>query len=165
MAYELLAMRGRKLDPIDHRLLELLQKDARMKFNRIAEMLGLTIPAISHRIQKLEAAGYIKSYTAILDAKRVGKDITAFITVTADSSKHHQMFMERVEETEEILECHAIIGESASHLLKVRTENVNLLENLVARIQSWPGVLSTKTSFVLSTIKESTILGTQKKLL
>jgi Lrp/AsnC family leucine-responsive transcriptional regulator len=156
-------MRDRKLDPIDHKLLELLQKDARMRLNKIAEMLGLTIPAISHRVQKPEEAGFIKGYTAILDAKRIGKDITAFITVTADSSKHYQMFVDRIKETEEILECHSVIGESSSHLLKVRTENVNLLEGLVARIQSWPGVLSTKTNFVLSTIKESTVLKTQKK--
>ena len=165
MAYESLPMPGRKLDPIDHKLLELLQKDARMRFNKIAEVLGLTIPAISHRVQKLEEAGFIKGYTAILDAKRVGKDITAFVTVTVDPSKHHQLFMDRVNESDEILECHSIIGESSSHLLKVRTENVNLLENLVARIQSWPGVLTTKTNFVLSTIKESTVLKTEKRAL
>jgi len=165
MAYDSLVMRDRKLDPIDHRLLELLQKDGRMKFNKIAELLGLTIPAISHRIQRLEEAGFIKGYTAILDAKRLGKDITAFITVTADSGKHYQMFMERIKESEEILECHSVIGESSSHLLKVRTENISQLESLVSRIQSWPGVLSTKTNFVLSTIKESTVLKTQKKLL
>jgi len=165
MAYQLLVMRSGKLDLIDRRLLELLQKDARMKFNKIAEILGLTIPAISYRIQKLESAGYIKGFTAIVDAKRVGMDVTAFITVTVDPSKHFQVFLERVKESEEILECHSIIGESSSHILKVRTESVNELENLVARIQSWPGVLSTKSNFVLSTIKESTFLKIQKKLL
>ena len=126
----------------------------------MAQQLGLTIPTISERIQKLEDRGFIKGYTAILDAKRLGKDITAFITVSIDSSKHYQMFMERARETEEILECHSVTGEG-SHLLKVRAENTNSLEKLLSRIQSWPGVLSTKTSVVLSTIKESTILKTQ----
>ncbi len=150
----------KKLDPIDHRLLEILQKNARTKLNEMAQQLGLTIPTISERIQKLEERGYIKGYTTILDAKRLGKDITAFITVSIDSSKHYQMFMERARETEEILECHSVTGEG-SHLLKVRAENTNALEKLLSRIQSWPGVLSTKTSVVLSTIKESTVLKTQ----
>ncbi len=150
----------KKLDPIDHRLLEILQKNARTKLNEMAQQLGLTIPTISERIQKLEERGYIKGYTTILDAKRLGKDITAFITVSIDSSKHYQMFMERARETEEILECHSVTGEG-SHLLKIRAENTNALEKLLSRIQSWPGVLSTKTSVVLSTIKESTVLKTQ----
>ncbi len=150
----------KKLDPIDHRLLEILQRNARTKLNDMAQQLGLTIPTISERIQKLEERGFIKGYTTILDAKRLGKDITAFITVSIDSSKHYQMFMERARETEEILECHSVTGEG-SHLLKVRAENTNSLEKLLSRIQSWPGVLSTKTSVVLSTIKESTVLKTQ----
>ncbi|MGO9481227.1 MAG: Lrp/AsnC family transcriptional regulator [Candidatus Kryptoniota bacterium] len=156
----MLALNDKKLDPIDHRLLEILQKNARTKLNEMAQQLGLTIPTISERIQKLEDRGIIKGYTAILDAKRLGKDITAFITVAIDSSKHYQMFMERARETEEILECHSVTGEG-SHLIKVRAENTNTLEKLLSRIQSWPGVLSTKTSVVLSTIKESTILKTQ----
>ncbi|MCL5268563.1 MAG: Lrp/AsnC family transcriptional regulator [Bacteroidetes bacterium] len=150
----------KKLDPIDHRLLEILQKNARTRLNEMAQQLGLTIPTISERIQKLEERGYIRGYTTILDAKRLGKDITAFITVSIDSSKHYQMFMERARETEEILECHSVTGEG-SHLLKIRAENTNALEKLLSRIQSWPGVLSTKTSVVLSTIKESTVLKTQ----
>ncbi|HEY9165018.1 MAG TPA: Lrp/AsnC family transcriptional regulator [Candidatus Kryptonia bacterium] len=150
----------KKLDPIDHRILEILQKNARTKLNEMAQQLGLTIPTISERIQKLEDRGIIKGYTAVLDAKRLGKDITAFITVSIDSSKHYQMFMERARETEEILECHSVTGEG-SHLLKVRAENTNSLEKLLSRIQSWPGVLSTKTSVVLSTIKESTVVKTQ----
>ncbi len=154
------ALTEKKLDPIDHRILEILQKNARTRLNEMAQQLGLTIPTISERIQKLEDRGFIKGYTAILDAKRLGKDITAFITVSIDSSKHYQMFMERARETEEILECHSVTGEG-SHLLKVRAENTNSLEKLLSRIQSWPGVLSTKTSVVLSTIKESTILKTQ----
>jgi Lrp/AsnC family leucine-responsive transcriptional regulator len=156
----MMVLTDKKLDPIDHRILEILQKNARTRLNDMAQQLGLTIPTISERIQKLEDRGFIKGYTAILDAKRLGKDITAFITVSIDSSKHYQMFMERARETEEILECHSVTGEG-SHLLKVRAENTNSLEKLLSRIQSWPGVLSTKTSVVLSTIKESTILKTQ----
>ena len=156
----MLTLNDKKLDPIDHRILEILQKNARTKLNEMAQQLGLTIPTISERIQKLEDRGFIKGYTAILDAKRLGKDITAFITVSIDSSKHYQMFMERARETEEILECHSVTGEG-SHLIKVRAEDTNTLEKLLSRIQSWPGVLSTKTSVVLSTIKESTILKTQ----
>ena len=58
----------------------------------------------------------------------------------------------------EILECHSITGEG-SHMLKIRTENTTSLEKLLSKIQSWPGVKSSKTSIVLSTLKETTNLS------
>ncbi|MBV6477353.1 MAG: hypothetical protein HGGPFJEG_00091 [Ignavibacteria bacterium] len=57
--------------------------------------------------------------------------------------------------TKDILECHAITGEG-SHILKIRTENTSSLEKLLSKIQSWPGVKSTKTNLVLSSHKETT---------
>jgi Lrp/AsnC family leucine-responsive transcriptional regulator len=77
------------------------------------------------------------------------------VFVSIDSSKNYPLFIERVMDVDEILECHSITGEG-SHLLKVKTENTSTLEKLLARIQSWPGVTGTRTNIVLSTIKETT---------
>jgi Lrp/AsnC family leucine-responsive transcriptional regulator len=143
------------LDEIDLKILKMLQENGRIKRNEIAQATGLSVPSVSERIKKLGDAGIIKGYTAILDSKKLGKDITAFVFVSIDSSKNYPLFIERVMDVDEILECHSITGEG-SHLLKVKTENTSTLEKLLARIQSWPGVTGTRTNIVLSTIKETT---------
>jgi Lrp/AsnC family leucine-responsive transcriptional regulator len=143
------------LDEIDLKILKMLQENGRIKRNEIAQATGLSVPSVSERMKKLEDAGIIKGYTAILDSKKLGKDITAFVFVSIDSSKNYPLFIERVIDVDEILECHSITGEG-SHLLKVKTENTSTLEKLLARIQSWPGVTGTRTNIVLSTIKETT---------
>ncbi len=142
------------LDEIDVKLLEILQKNGRTRRNDLADQVGLSLPSVSERLRKLEENGVITGYFAKIDPKKVGKDITAIISVYVDSSKHYAQFIEHANATDEILECHAITGEG-SHLIKVRTENASTLEKLLAKIQSWHGVTGTLTSVVLSTTKES----------
>ena len=141
------------LDEIDVKILDVLQKNGRTRRNDLAEIVGLSLPSVSDRLRKLEETGYIKGYFASVDHKKVGKDITAFIFVTIDTSKHYASFVEHTIATDDILECHAITGEG-SHLLKIRTENTSTLEKLLAKIQSWQGVLGTRTNVVLSSPKE-----------
>jgi len=143
------------LDEIDIKILDILQSNGRTRRNELADNVGLSLPSVSDRLRKLEDTGYITNYAAIVNPKKLGKDVTAFITVTVDSSKHYQKFIDNVKEINEILECHAITGEG-SHILKIRTENTTSLEKLLARIQSCIGVIGTKTHLVLSTSKETT---------
>ena len=143
------------LDEIDIKILDVLQKNGRTKRNDLAEIVGLSLPSVGDRLRKMEEAGYISGYHAKLNHQKLGKDITAFIFVSVDSSKHYNSFIEHANGIDEIQECHAITGEG-SHLLKIRTDNTSSLEKLLARIQSWQGVAGTRTSLVLSTPKEST---------
>jgi Lrp/AsnC family leucine-responsive transcriptional regulator len=142
------------LDKVDCELLELLQHKGRTKRNELAEKVGLSLPAVSERLRKLEEEGIIESYNAKLNYKKLGKDITAFVIVTIDTSKHFPMFLEHILKSDDIQECHAITGEG-THLLKVRTENTEALEKLLSKIQSWQGVLKTTTNLVLSSPKET----------
>jgi len=142
------------IDETDVKILEILQKEGRKKRSEIAEEVGLSLPAASERLRKLEESGFIKGYFAKVDHKLLGKDITAFVFVTVDSSKHFPSLVEHANSMEEVLECHAITGDG-THLLKVRTENTASLEKMLARIQSWSGITKTTTSIVLSTAKES----------
>ncbi len=142
------------VDETDIKILELLQKEGRTRRNDLAEKVGLSLPAVSDRLRKLEESGMISGYFAKVDHQQLGKDITAFVIVTIDSSKHFNSFIEHVNSADDILECHAITGEG-THMLKVRTENTGSLEKLLAKIQSWAGVLKTTTSMVLSTSKET----------
>ena len=142
------------LDDIDVKLLEILQRNGRTRRNDLAETVGLSLPSVSERLKKLEENGFITGYYAVVDHKKVGRDVTAFILVSVDSSKHYVQFLEHTAALDEILECHAVTGEG-SHLLKVRTTNTAALEKLLAKIQSWTGVVNTKTDLVLSTSKET----------
>ncbi len=142
------------LDDIDLTIIDVLQHSGRTRRNDLAERVGLSLPSVSDRLRKLEKLGYITGYHATVDAKRLGKDITAFVFVTVDSSRHYHQFIEHAAALEDVLECHAITGEG-THLLKVRTANTASLEKLLSRIQAWSGVVSTRTDLVLSTAKET----------
>jgi Lrp/AsnC family leucine-responsive transcriptional regulator len=142
------------IDEIDYKILELLQNNARIKRNEIAEKIGLSLPSVTDRLNKLEENGIIELFITKLNHKTLGKDITAFIFVGSDSSTHYKDFVQHAMLNPEILECHSITGDG-SHVLKIRTENTSTLEKLLAKIQSWKGVRSTRTSVVLSSHKET----------
>jgi len=146
-----------KLDQIDIKILEILQRHGRTHRTELAEKTGLSLPAVSDRLRKLEERGFISGYAAVVNAKALGLDVTAFVMVFIDSSAHYPEFLKLAQSEPEILECHAITGEG-SYLLKVRTRNTGTLEQLLSRIQSWGGVRGTRTSVVLSSPKETTII-------
>jgi len=143
------------LDAIDIKILNILQKEGRTKRNAIAEHVGLSLPSLSERLKKLEERDIIQGYFAKVNRKSFGYDLMAFITVFMKSSRKFEDLIDHAKETPEILECHAVLGEG-SHILKVLVKGTEDLEKLLAQIQAWPGVTRTLTSFVLSTIKETT---------
>ena len=143
-----------RIDDIDVKILTLLQENGRMKRNRIADEVGLSVPSVSERMRKLEERGVITGYHAVLDAKRLHIDITAFIRVMVDGSEYYGEFVKRALALDEVLEVHSITGEG-SHILKVRTRNTTSLERLLSQVQAWPGVHGSSTSIVLSTFKET----------
>ncbi len=149
------------LDEIDLKILEILQRNGRTRRSDLASIVGLSIPAASERMRKLEEEGYILGYYAHLDPHKLGKGLTAFVLVTVDSSKHYQAFIEHVKPVDEIMECHSITGEG-THLLKIRIDDTPSLEKLLAKIQAWQGVVKTTTNVVLSPIKETLIVKIPK---
>jgi Lrp/AsnC family transcriptional regulator, leucine-responsive regulatory protein len=150
-------MAGR-LDDIDTRLLEILQLNGRTSQHDLAQAVGLSSPAVGERLRKLEERGVIRHFSAVLDPKLVGHDVTAFIAVGIAGSQYYNGFRQRVKDHPEVLECHSVTGQG-SHLIKIRTDSTSGLEVLLAEIQSWPGVQWTNTSIVLSTVKETGAMG------
>lgn len=148
------------IDEIDAKILELLQRNGRMKRSAVAEEVDLSISAVSERMRKLEERGVIEGYRAVVDAKRLHLDITAFIRVSVDGSEHYPNFIERVTEMDEVLELHSITG-TGSHVMKVRTKNTTTLERFLSEIQAIPGVSTTTTSIVLSSFKETRTVPTE----
>ncbi len=134
-----------------------------MRRNELAEAVGLSIPSVSERLEKLQNRGIIKGYTVLIDEKKIGYDIKAFIRVTMESSKYYPTFLAHVQKEDEILECYSITGEG-SHILKVLVPNTSALEALLAKIQSWQGVTGTTTSIVLSEHKKTNRVNALKAL-
>ncbi|NUN08199.1 MAG: Lrp/AsnC family transcriptional regulator [Ignavibacteriaceae bacterium] len=143
------------LDNLDLVILNKVQENGRITRSELAELVGMSVPAISERLHRLEEKEVITGYYARVDRHRFGFDIMAFIMVSSESSKHYKSLIQNAEKNANILECHAILGEG-SHLIKAIVKNTQSLERLLAEIQTWPGVKSTHTYFVLSSAKEST---------
>ncbi|MDP6456375.1 MAG: Lrp/AsnC family transcriptional regulator [Candidatus Marinimicrobia bacterium] len=146
------------LDDKDKKLLKLMQADGRMTAKDASEQLDMSVPATAERIKKLVEAGYIHDFRAVVDSKKIGYDVTAFILVVMSSSDYYEELVRHAKESDEILECHSITGEG-SHILKVRLHDTSELEGMLRKIQSWVGVIRTHTMIVMTTFKEETRLA------
>lgn len=145
------------LDEVDRYLIERLQENGRQTTSELAHEVGMSVPAVAERIRKLQESGVIRRFTADIDLKKLGLDVGAYITIISESSAHYQEVIERAQEDPEVLEVMSITGDG-SHLLLVRTENTATLENLLGKIQSWPGVNRTETRIILSRYKEGGVV-------
>lgn len=142
------------LDAIDYKLIEILQKNARITQLELAAEVGLSQPAVAERMRKLEQDGVIVAYTAQVDARKLGKDITAFIGVGVSHPKFNPAFAKRIFALPEVLECHHVTGRD-SYLLKVKIKNTEELDELISvKLRTIPGVTRTQTTIVLSSVKE-----------
>lgn len=129
-------VRERKLmDNTDLSIINILQKKGRSTIKDIGSQVGLTSPAVTERIRRLEAAEVIRTYTAEIDLSKLGKNISAYINVDVYPKKY-EGFCKFCEETEAIIEHHHIIGVHNS-LLRVAVENSDKLESLLGHIKDY----------------------------
>jgi len=141
------------IDEIDRQLLDELQSDCKRSLKEIGAAVGLSAPSVMERVRKLENAGIIKGYHALLDARTLGLDISAFIGVSISDPELLSAFENWVDSVAQVLECHHVTG-GFTLVLKVKTANTEALEQLISRIRSMDGVAGTETMVVLSTHTE-----------
>ncbi len=149
-----------KLDEVDLRILEILQRDGRITNFELAKRIGLTPAPTLARVKKLEIAGYIRRYAALLDQDRLGMPVTAFVQVNLESHKKKTTmdFVKAVEGMPEVLECHHIAGDE-DFLLKVVAANPGEYEKFVLeKLTKVEGIEKVKTIFVLSSSKLETAI-------
>jgi len=151
-----------ELDEVDRHILSVLQENCKLPLVKIGERVGLSAPSVAERIDKLEKSGVIRGYTAILDARKLGKDITAFIGVFIDHPKLIGKFEREIDHLEDVQECHHVTGQHTV-LLKVKVDKTSGLEELIRKIRSIEGVSRTETSVVLSTHTEGVLLDLKEK--
>ena len=141
-----------KLDQVDRDILDILQVEGRSSASYIAQAISMSIPAITDRIKKLQESGVIIGFITLLNHRKVGLDVSAFITVISESSSHYSDVVRQANKTPEIVQCFTTTG-NGSHVLLAITENSTSLEKLLRIIQGWPGVMRTETQMVLSSYK------------
>jgi Lrp/AsnC family leucine-responsive transcriptional regulator len=140
-------------DAIDRTILEVLRADGRATHAHLAKQTGLSAPAIGERVRKLEQAGVILGYRAVLDAEKVGLAICAFVHIAPQPRKSAQDLVERLLSLPEIEELHAVAG-NYSYIAKVRVATPAALDGFLDRLFMLEGVERTETTMVLRTNAE-----------
>jgi Lrp/AsnC family leucine-responsive transcriptional regulator len=146
------------MDSMDMKVMARLQAAGRESWTQLAGLVGVTGPAAAERVRRLEERGIIRGYTAVLDPEAVGARLTAFVAVTLRRPKHRRAFLKRVAALPEVQECHHVAGDD-DYLLKVRCSGTSHLDRVLSEeLKGVPGVLRTRTTIVLGTVKETTVL-------
>ncbi len=148
------------LDTIDHKILALLQQDAKLNINAIAQKLNLTKTPIYERIRRLENDGVISKYVALVDRQKITTSIIVFLTGSLKVSKFEQTqeFYDAVMEVPEVLECY-LLGGDRDFLLKVIARDLDSYHQFYSdKIASIPHVGEIRSSFVLKEVKFSTAI-------
>lgn len=149
-----------EIDAKDRQILRALQKDGRLTNLDLAAQVNLSPSPCLRRVRLLEEAGVISGYTAVVDPRAVGLKVTAFIRITL--ARHDRAavtrFEARVQDIDEVLDCHLLTGE-ADYLLRVVVPDLDAYEVFVrTRLHEIEGVASITTSLVYGAVKASRAL-------
>ena len=152
------------LDTIDRRILQVLQVQGRITYDELAARVSLSSSATLRRVKRLEEAGVIAGYVALVAPERVGLGLTAYINVRlekhTDSHKRNPMdvFTAAVQTWPEVVECAALTGEM-DYLLRVVVQDMAHYSRFIMEsLLKHPSVQDCKTSFVLQQLKGTTAL-------
>jgi len=133
------------MDRTDYKILEILQHEGRISMKDLGKQVGLTAPAVSERVKKLEESDIIKGYKAVVNAAKLNKNICAFIDIAMAADKYNS-FLKYARAKNEIIECHHVTGGDCM-TIKVLVENMLELEHLIDEIKKMG---NTQTSLILS---------------
>lgn len=149
-----------KLDPIDKKLLGLLQEDSKRTNKELASKLGLSVTAVYERIRKLERAGVISKYVALIKPGMIDRSFTAFcqIKLVQHIKGNVIRFEKQVSELPEVLEVFHVSGEY-DYILKVMVKDMEAYrEFMLNKLTALEHIGSTQSTFAISPVKNSTVL-------
>jgi len=148
------------LDELDIRILATLQSDARLTNLELAERVGLSASPCLRRVRRLEEDGFIEGYSARLNREKIGLDVVAFVRVNIErhNNTDTNAFMKTVSKLPEVIACYITSGES-DFLLHVVVKDLAAYRSFaVEKLTRVPGVRDVRSSFVIGTVKEGTLL-------
>ncbi|MBC9930676.1 Lrp/AsnC family transcriptional regulator [Chitinophaga qingshengii] len=145
------------LDEKDMGILRLLQQDAKMTIRDIARQLNLSTTPVYERIRKMEQAGVIRQYAAIVDPRKINKGMTVlvYITLKEHNKKNGKKFIQEIISFQEVTECLNISGEF-DFMIKVQVKDMDeYREFYVNKLGELDNLSHTQSIFVISVIKET----------
>lgn len=152
------------LDKLDRAILRCLQENGRETYDVLGERVNLSPSAVLRRVKRLEEAGVIDRYVALLRPEAVGLGLTAYLTVRlekhSESHKRNPMdlFRASVQAWPEVVECAALSGEM-DYLLRVVVQDMAHYSRFIMdTLLKHPSVEDCKTSFVLDRVKATTAI-------
>lgn len=149
------------LDATDRRILGVLQKDGRITNADLSERVNLSPSACHRRVQRLEEDGFIASYVALLDTRKMGRPTTVFVEITLQSQAEDLLdaFEREVARVPDILECHLMAG-TADYLIKIMAQDTEDFARIHRQhLSRLPGVRQMQSSFALRTVVKTTALA------
>jgi Lrp/AsnC family transcriptional regulator, leucine-responsive regulatory protein len=144
------------LDSYDRRILKILSGDGRIAITELARRIGLSKTPCQARVRKLEAAGYIRGYRAVLDPGKLGLGHVTFVEVRLSDTRESALrsFNAAVQAVPEIEQCHMIAG-AFDYLLKVRSRDIDAYRRVLGEvISTLPHVSSTSTHVSMEAVKD-----------
>ena len=149
-----------ELDATDRRILTALQKNGRMTNAELSEQVNLSPSACHRRVQRLETAGMIRGYVALLDERKMGRPTTVFVEITLSGQADDVLdaFERQVARIPDLLECHLMAG-TADYLLKILARDTEDFARIHRQYLSrLPGVAQMHTSFALRQVFRTTAI-------
>ena len=149
-----------KIDKIDKKILEILQRNAKITNAQLSKEIGLSPAPTLERVRKLESKGIISGYNAKLDMSKIGLGVSTFVMVTlkGHNKKNLVSFLDKIKDVDNVIECHHITG-SADFILKVVSQNIESYQELMLETVSEIEVTDSLQSMViLSTFKDSKVM-------
>lgn len=150
-----------ELDRTDRKILDFLQKDGAISNLELADKVGLSASPCSRRVKTLQEAGFILKTVTLLDAKKLGLDLMAMISISMDrhTPDRFKEFELQINGFDEILECYLITGQSADYVLKVVVADMEAYQQfLLGKLTRIKGVTGVHSSFVMQKVVERSAL-------
>lgn len=150
-----------QLDKVDRKILRALQENGSISNLELADKVGLSASPCSRRVKALEESGFILKTVTLLDAKKLGLDLMAMISISMDrhTPDRFEAFEAAIIGCDEILECYLITGQSADYVLKVMVQDMTAFQAfLLGKLTRIPGVTGVHSSFVMRKVLDRTFL-------
>lgn len=138
------------MDSVDRRLLDALRADGRASYAELARTVGLSSSSVHERVAKLEAAGVIEGYRAVVDPLKVGLGVTALVGIEPGETGDDETIAASLDAMPEVESSYSVAGDQA-FIVKVRVADIDALHRCLGRLRSISGVARTRTTVVLQT--------------
>jgi Lrp/AsnC family leucine-responsive transcriptional regulator len=149
-----------KLDETDRKILEILQSNAKITNAQLSKDIGLSPAPTLERVKKLETAGVIKSYHAVLDNSRIGLGVNTFVKVSlkGHNKTNIDIFLSAINNIPEVIECHHITGSGDFVLKVISTDIASYQKLMLEKVSDIEVVDGLESMVILSTFKDSKVM-------